>query len=131
MSSKNRNINGERVILFDGTCTLCSHLAQFIQRKNRRNLFKLLLLQSDLGQEILEKYELELVNFNSIVFIENAKIYLKSKAIFRILHHLGGVWKIFLVFRVLPNRTNDFLYDILSKNRYKIFGRQKTCVIIE
>ncbi|HRP80741.1 MAG TPA: DCC1-like thiol-disulfide oxidoreductase family protein, partial [Flavobacteriales bacterium] len=37
----------EHLLLFDGVCNLCNGLVQFIARRDRRNRFRFIPLQSD------------------------------------------------------------------------------------
>ena len=45
-----------------------------------------------------------------------------------ILKEMGGVWKLFFIFIIIPNFIRDFIYKIIAKTRYKIFGRHDYCI---
>jgi predicted DCC family thiol-disulfide oxidoreductase YuxK len=130
MEKNNKRNFDKPIILFDGICNLCNGLIQFILRKGRNESFKLETLQSSFGQDVLEKNNLTHSPFDSVILIENASLYFKSEAIFRIFYHLGGLWKIFLIFKLFPQRFNDYLYDLIARSRYRIFGKRKTCVVM-
>jgi predicted DCC family thiol-disulfide oxidoreductase YuxK len=121
----------EPAILFDGACNLCSGLIRGIQKIDKKHIFRLISLQSQSGEELLHMYKLSDSAFDSIVYVENGTVYQKSRAIFRIIEKTGGLWKILLIFKLLPNRINDYLYDLVARNRYKLFGRKKECLILE
>jgi predicted DCC family thiol-disulfide oxidoreductase YuxK len=45
------------------------------------------------------------------------------------LRELGGAWKAFYVFILFPAPGRDFLYDLIAKSRYKIFGKRDHCML--
>jgi len=51
----------------------------------------------------------------------------KSEAVVTILEQLHGCrfWATFM--RILPTALTDFGYDLIAKNRYRIFGRYEAC----
>jgi len=125
-------INKNKItIFFDGVCNLCNGLVDFILKRDKSGIFIFETIQSEYGQKILFEYDMNLNPMDTIVLIEGDKLYIKSKAIFRIINQLGGVWIVFLVFRIFPNSFNDYLYDVVSRNRYRIFGKRRHCRIIE
>jgi predicted DCC family thiol-disulfide oxidoreductase YuxK len=91
------------------------------------NLFSA--LSSDMGMSLLEKAGLDRNQINSVVFFSNGKYFLKSLAILKLLRLLGGGWQLFYIFIIIPAFIRDFLYDIIARNRYRIFGTSKTCMI--
>lgn len=118
-------------ILYDGVCNLCSGLIRTVRSSDRGNTFDLVSLQSSQGKSILGESEIGNQIIDSVVLIDKNGTYIKSKAIFRIASLLGGVWKLMLIFNLLPDRYNDRLYDFIAKYRYKIFGQKKECLIAE
>jgi predicted DCC family thiol-disulfide oxidoreductase YuxK len=124
----NHNFNN-KIILFDGVCNLCSGTVKFITKRDKKSIFKFASLQSNFGQNFLIKFNLPVSDFNTFVLIENEKLYIKSKAAFKVIGEFGGFWKILLIFRILPTFISDFFYDIVSKYRYKIFGKKESCMI--
>lgn len=120
------NINA--IILFDGECNFCNSSVNFIIQRDRKDYFKFSPLQSEFTKEFFSKNNIE-NNFDSIVLIENEKLYKKSTAALKIAKHLNGLWKLAYVFIIIPPFVRNFLYDIIAKYRYKWFGRKDTCMI--
>lgn len=118
----------ESIILFDGVCNLCHSGVQFIIKRDSRCHFKFASLQSETGQMFLNKYGIS-KKIDSIIVIENEKVYIKSSAALRISRYLDGYWKYLTILKVLPPFFRDFLYDILAKNRYKWFGKKESCML--
>ena len=113
-------------ILFDGVCNLCNGAVQFVLRNDTKNVFKFASLQSEYAQDFLKKHQLPTENFGTLVLIEDDKIFVKSKAVFKIARNLPKyAW--LSIFRFLPKFISDFFYDILSQNRLKWFGERESC----
>ena len=118
----------ERIILFDGECNFCDHSVQFIIKRDPQGLFKFASLQSDVGKELLTKYNAP-SNLDSIVLIENNKCYFESSAALRICRNLKGLWKVFSFLLIVPRSVRNFFYKIIAKNRYKWFGKKESCML--
>ena len=123
------NESGKIIILFDGVCNLCNGLVRFIIKRDRAGKFKFASLQSEIGQSWLKKIEVVNTGFESFVMIVGNAYYAKSTAALKMLKELGGIWKIFYVFIIVPRPVRDFLYDLIAKYRYRIFGKRDSCMI--
>jgi predicted DCC family thiol-disulfide oxidoreductase YuxK len=117
------------ILLFDGVCNLCNGAVKFIIKADKKGKFKLASLQSESGQALLKRFNLPRENFTSFVFIDGEKCHLRSSAVLRVLRELGGVWKVFFIFIIVPKPLGDFIYNLIAGNRYKIFGKQDSCMI--
>jgi len=124
-----QNIQHKGLIIFDGYCNLCSGLVQFLINRDKKDYFRFLSLQSDLTQKILASHKIP-VNYNeSIILIIENKLFFKSDAVLKITDKLGRFWVIFKVLRIIPKPMRDFLYDLVAKYRYKIFGKKQICMV--
>jgi predicted DCC family thiol-disulfide oxidoreductase YuxK len=117
------------IILFDDFCNLCNRAVLFIIKRDKQAIFKFASLQSDVGQEIINRLNINSLKINSIIYLKDNKYFLKSSAILNILRDLGGVWRLFYVFIVLPLFIRDTAYNIVAKLRYRLFGKRNRCVI--
>ncbi len=120
---------GNRVVLFDGVCNLCNLSVQFIIKRDSKNLFSFAALQSHVGQTQLRRYNIPVALLESIILIKNEKYYHRSDAVLEIARDLGGLWPVCYGFKVIPRFIRDGVYNLIAKNRYKIFGRQDQCMI--
>jgi len=118
-----------KIILFDGICNFCNYWINFILDHDKKDIFRFAALQSKKGGELLEKFDLPKDDFNSVILIFENKVFFKSTAAFQIAKDLGGFYKWFLGFKILPAFFTDFIYDFIAKNRYKIFGKSESCRI--
>lgn len=120
-------MNEHPVIFFDGFCNLCSGAVQFVIKRDSQGLFRFASLQSDYAASALKQFELEPVQADSIVLLENGKVYQRSTAALRIAKKLKGLWPLLYGFIILPRFIRDGVYNFIAKNRYKWFGKQESC----
>ena len=119
------------VVFFDGYCKLCSGWVRFLMKNNGEEKFNFVALQSEEGQKTLKVLELSTDDLTTIIYRRNNTYYSHSSAVLEILHDLGGPWKPFYIFKLIPAFVRDYLYRSVSKSRYKIFGRNDSCLIPE
>ncbi len=117
------------VVLFDGVCNLCNGAVQFIINRDKKERFMFASLQSDFGQQLLEKHQLNKTDFDSFILLEDEKIYLKSTAALRIYGNLGGLWKASYGLFIFPAFIRNLVYDLVARNRYRFFGKKDACMI--
>lgn len=123
------NLQNKPIILFDGVCNLCNSSVNFIIKKDRKKIFKFTSLQSDVAKKLLLQIESKKFknSLDSIALIKDNKIYYKSTAALIISKELQFPFNISFLFIIIPKFIRDFFYDVIAKNRYKWFGRNKTC----
>ena len=117
------------IVLFDGVCNFCNGSVNFIIERDKENYFKFAPLQSKIGEELLQKYEIDKAETDSVVLIEDEKAYTHSTAALRIARRLVGVWSWLYAFIIVPRSLRDFLYRLFAKNRYRLFGKQDACMM--
>ena len=117
------------VILFDGVCNLCNSSVQFVIKQDTKNYFSFAALQSNFGQELLNKYHLDPHDFDSFVLYENNKLHLKSSAALRLTRKLRFPFPLLYPLIVIPAFIRNLVYDFIAKNRYKWFGKKDSCMI--
>ncbi|GGI25110.1 thiol-disulfide oxidoreductase DCC family protein [Pedobacter mendelii] len=117
------------VIFFDGVCNLCNASVQFTIEHDKKNVFKFTALQGEYAKTILPKFNVDIEKMNSILLVENEKLYTKSSAALRVAKELSGLLPILYAFIIVPKFIRDWVYDIIAKNRYKWWGRQESCWI--
>lgn len=118
-----------RVILFDGVCKLCNAWTRFVIRHDRAHRLKLASVQSPAGQRLLEHFDMPTTYFDTVLYIEGDRAYVKSDALLRIVGQLGWPWKLLAVARLCPRFVRDWCYDRIARNRYHLFGRFDACVL--
>lgn len=119
----------EHIILFDGVCNFCDNTVQWIIRRDDAKKFYFTSLQSEIGQELLQKYHIDRSQTDSVVYIRYEKAYVKSTAALYILRDLGKLWSLLFALVVFPVFIRDFFYDQFAKRRYLLFGKKEECMI--
>ena len=117
------------IILFDGVCNLCNGAVNFVIKRDPGNVFKFTPLQEKQGVLLLKKHAIDAQKLDSIVLVENKKVYTKSSAALRIARKLSNLWPLFFVLLIIPSFIRDGVYDFIAKNRYKWFGKKEQCII--
>ena len=117
------------VILFDGVCNFCNRAVNFVINRDRDSYFKFAALQSEAGEELLDKYGIDKVETDSVVLIEDEKAYLHSSAALKIVRKLPNPWPLLYGFMIVPKSIRDWAYKLFAKYRYRLFGRQDQCMI--
>lgn len=120
---------GERVVLFDGVCKLCSGWAKFLIQHDANQRFRLASVQSEQGQILLAWAGLPTDRFDSMALIDDGQLLLRSDAVLRIVAQLSGFWRFLAILQVIPRPLRDWCYDRIALNRYRLFGRYDSCLL--
>ena len=117
------------IILFDGICNLCNRSILVIIKNDHKKLFRFASLQGKLGHEVLKKHQLSADQLHSFILLEGDSIYTKSSGALRIFRELGGGWKLLYGFIIIPRFIRDAVYNFVSRNRYKWYGKREECMV--
>ena len=117
------------IILFDGVCNFCSSIVEFAIKRDPGGIFKYAPLQSEIGRKLLYKFQLPTDEFDSFILIEGEHCFLRSTATLKLFRRLNGLWPILYILIVVPRPIRDFVYNIVAKYRYRLFGRRSDCFI--
>lgn len=121
------------LVLYDGVCGLCSRLLQFLLTHDRRGVFAFASLQSTTGQSVVQELGGDPADLTSFYVLANyrtdrTRTLAKSKAALFVAGQLGWPWKAAVIARVLPDAVLDRAYDVIARNRYRVFGRFDHCL---
>lgn len=119
----------QHIILFDGICNLCNRSVQFVIRQDKKVQFKFASLQSDAGQSLLLKGNFATKKLDSFVLISEGQYFTQSTAALKVLKLLGGRWAALYVFILVPAFIRNAVYNLISKNRYRWFGKREECML--
>ncbi len=115
------------IILFDGVCNFCHSSVNFVIKHDPQSYFKFAPIQSEIGQNLIQKFNLNEVD--SIILIQDEKAFTHSTAALKFIKQLDGFWSWFYIFILVPRPVRDFFYRLFAKNRYRIFGKKDVCMI--
>lgn len=120
----------KKIVLFDGVCNLCSSAVQYIINHDKKDIFRFVALQSELGISICKYLGISFSKMDSIILYDPKTAYFyKSSAVIEIAKNFGGLWKLTPVFRIVPIFISDRIYDYVAKNRYNWYGNKESCMI--
>lgn len=117
-------------VFFDGYCILCNSFIDFLFRRDKRQKLLFTALQSKTSLNIfceLGYSSEEISEFDSLVYVRDRQIKIRSDAVLSILFDLGGIYRMSAIFYLTPRFIRDFLYDQIASKRYKWFGKRATC----
>ncbi len=115
------------IILFDGICNFCNSRINFVMDRDRKQYYKFAANQSEAGRAVLAQYDITAEEIDTLIVIEEGKVYTHSTGALRIARHLGGAWPLLLVFLIVPRFIRDIVYRFIARNRYKWFGVREAC----
>ncbi len=119
------------VILFDGECNLCSAAVRFVLRRERAAWCRFASLQSEAGRRLVSEAGGAADRLDTFYLWESGALLDRSDAALEVARYLRWPWRAVRIFRVLPRRLRDKLYDYVAKNRVRWFGRHEYCAIPE
>ena len=124
-------IKDEYVLLYDGYCPTCNWSVNYILEKDVNDKsMKFASLQSNFAELIL-KSDTRLRNVDSVIVFgkKSGRLWIKSDAFFEVMKYLGGYYKLFLIFKIVPKFIRNFFYDLFAKNRYRFTGKYDVCML--
>jgi predicted DCC family thiol-disulfide oxidoreductase YuxK len=120
-------IEEKQIILFDGVCNFCNFWVNFVIKRDKKDLFRFVALQSEKTKELISNYNFNSSKLDTLILVAGNKIFTKSTAALMICKQLDGLIKILYACIILPKIFRDFIYNLIAKNRYKLFGRKESC----
>ncbi|MGZ8558129.1 MAG: thiol-disulfide oxidoreductase DCC family protein [Chitinophagaceae bacterium] len=120
--------NDERLILFDGVCNYCNAMVNFAIKNDKKGILKFAPLQSEAGKRLKEEHKIA-PGVDSVIYIENGKVYTHSDAAIRIAKYLQWPAKAFYGFIIVPRFIRQPFYKWIARNRYKWFGKKDECMV--
>ena len=129
-------MDNSAMLLFDGTCGFCAQSVQFVlRRERRRRTLRFASLQSNAGSDVRTRHP-ELDQVDSVIWVEpgdgaaGETVYVRSAAVLRVLHYLGGIWTVLAWLAVLvPRFIRDAVYDLVARNRQRLIRGGMACLL--
>ncbi|HEX6811111.1 MAG TPA: DCC1-like thiol-disulfide oxidoreductase family protein [Planctomycetota bacterium] len=115
------------LVLFDGDCNLCHGAVQFVLRRDPKARFRFASLQSAAGRAAIVATGRSTKLPDSIVFVRDGRLLVKSAAALAIALGLRWPWPLLAVFWLVPYPVRDLVYDWIARHRHRWFGRRQEC----
>lgn len=119
----------DHLLLFDGICHLCDASVRFIVKRDPQGKIKFAPIQSPLGCQLYAQHGLDPAAPNAMLFITPRGAFKASDAALEIARTLGGIWKLALLFKLLPRALRDAAYYFIARHRYQWFGKDESCMM--
>ena len=124
------------IVLYDGVCGLCNRLVQFLLKRDRRDRLRFAPLQSSFAGPPLQQHGFDPLDLDTVyVIVDHGQptelVLARSDAILYALLQLGGFWKIARLGSLLPRIVRDGIYQVIARNRYRVFGKHDACLLPE
>ena len=58
------------------------------------------------------------------------QVFVRSAAALRVARYLGGVWRVALLGRLLPEAVRDALYDFIARHRHRMARPPERCLVV-
>lgn len=118
----------QTVILFDGICILCNGTVDFLIKRDKKKQFRFVALQSEAGKRLVQNFKIP-HETDSVILIKQNQVSIESEAAIEIARLLPYPWKLGALIKIIPKQLRDNIYRAIAKNRYKWFGKTKSCRI--
>lgn len=122
--------NSNNIIFFDGYCILCNSTIDFLLKSDEKKRFLFSSLQSKTASTVFSNLGYsteEMSELDSLVYVRNQQIKIRSDAILSIFFDLGGIYRMSAIFYLTPKFFRDVIYDQIASRRYKWFGKRSIC----
>lgn len=117
------------LFIFDHVCVLCSGGVSFIMKHDKHAQIAFTPAQGELGSALCRQHGIDWDE--TYVFLRDGRAFTKSTGYFEVAKVLGGMWKLALVFAIIPRPFRDWVYDLIARNRYRWFGKTaEACALL-
>ena len=116
------------LILFDGVCVFCSRWVRLVMRLDRERRFRFLPIQSERGRALAARHGIDPDAPETNAVVWDDRLWFKSDAALTVLGAFPETAPLAGLKR-LPRALRDPVYDLIARNRYRIFGRTDQCMV--
>jgi predicted DCC family thiol-disulfide oxidoreductase YuxK len=116
------------VILYDGVCVFCSRWVRFVVARDIKARFRFTPVQSPYGTRLAQAFGIDADDPDTNAVIHGGIAFFKSDAALTVLSNLPG-WGWTRVLFAVPKPFRDAVYNLVARNRYRIFGKYEACFV--
>jgi predicted DCC family thiol-disulfide oxidoreductase YuxK len=115
-----------KFVFFDGYCSLCNALIDWLIRIDKTGELKFASLQGETANRLLVR-DGKPLDIDTVIYLRNDQKYERSTAVLLILSDIGGFWRLTQIFFLIPKFIRDFVYKAVAKNRFRILKKRESC----
>ncbi|MEP5729935.1 MAG: DCC1-like thiol-disulfide oxidoreductase family protein [Sulfitobacter sp.] len=119
----------DAVWVFDSVCVLCSRGVQFTLKHERKPSIRFVAIGSKEGRRLASQNGINPDDPATFLFIENGQVKEKSDGVIALSQHLRGPIRLCWILKGVPKPLRDAIYDVVARNRYRIFGQMDQCLV--
>ena len=116
------------IILYDGVCVFCSRWIRFVVARDVERRFRFTAIQSAYGTRLAQAFGINPDDPDTNAVVHGGVAYFKSDGALTVLSNLPG-WGWVGALRFVPKPLRDAVYNLVARNRYRIFGKFEECFI--
>lgn len=116
------------VILDDGVCVFCSRWVRFVATRDTARRFRFTTIQSPYGTRLAQAFGIDTNDPDTNAVIRGGVAFFKSDGALTVLGALPG-WGWVRALRAVPKPLRDAVYNLVARNRYRIFGKYQACFV--
>ncbi|MCF8224504.1 MAG: DCC1-like thiol-disulfide oxidoreductase family protein [Bacteroidales bacterium] len=119
----------DTIVFFDDICVLCSRTVRFIYNNDPHHRIYFASFNSEVFHQISHLLDGEKAGISTVVLYKNGKVSVRSAAALKISAMLRFPLPLLQVGYVIPPFIRDAIYDLISRKRFRWFGRMDSCYI--
>jgi predicted DCC family thiol-disulfide oxidoreductase YuxK len=116
-----------RIVLYDGVCGLCHRTVAWLLSHDQRRALHFAPLQGETASRLRAAHPEIPEELETIVYVEDGRVFFRSRALAQVLGHLPQPYSLGRVFRFVPAFLLDWAYRLVARARYRVWGRYETC----
>jgi len=131
------DIGGRVLVIFDGHCGLCNGSVRWFLVRDRKDRLRFVLSESPKVAEILRRHGVNMstepAGPDTILVVRDPggpteRLLERSDGVMAMLEELPRPWPaVAAVLRWIPRGLRDFVYRLIARWRYRIWGRLESC----
>ncbi len=119
--------NDKIIVVIDAGCRVCAGGARWIAKRDHADRFRIVPMQSHLGQRLFADHGIDPQDPASWLYLENGAPMSGLDAWSRVGQVLGGTARALSLIMVVPKPLRDRLYAFVVRNRIRFFGTADLC----
>lgn len=116
-----------QIVLYDGVCGLCHATVRWLLNRQRDEVLFFAPLQGETASVLRARHPEIPENLDTVVYVDDGRVYLRSKVFLHAAKHLTRPWCWAYAFRWFPGFILDLGYRLVARVRYRIWGQLETC----
>ena len=109
------------MLLFDGSCALCSASVRFILERERAPVLRFAPLAGTTAAAVRQAHP-AIAGIDSLILVEGAEVRVRSAAALRLAGYLRRPWPLLRMAWIIPRPLRDAVYDRIARHRHRVAG---------